>query len=87
MQHGSELAPASIEHGLCHPCLCQAASVHIVNEDSPMLFDQPGTELVQRVHTPICNLGVYCFDALLLAHTQERAVLVFQAQAQGACGA
>jgi hypothetical protein len=57
-QHGSECAPASIEHRLGLPGLCKRGGIHVADEQSPVGLDQVSTQFVQEIFSPIRDLGM-----------------------------
>jgi hypothetical protein len=69
----SEHRPAHIEHGFCHPRLCQLARVHVTNEDGTMLTYQPGAEFVQEVFPAVCDGGVDRANTIFFSGTLNQA--------------
>src|SRR5258707_11338649 len=57
-QHGSECAPARIEHRLGQSGLSGSGGIHVANEDSPVGLDQSGAQSKQEIFAPIRDLGV-----------------------------
>ena len=62
-----EHRPASIEHGLCHPRLCQRGRVDVADRDQRVLSRNLGRRLVSEILAAVLDLGVYCLDAALIA--------------------
>src|SRR3984957_10243967 len=57
-QHGSECAPARIEHRLGQSGLCESGGIHVANEDGTVGLDQVGAQFMQEIFSPIRDLGV-----------------------------
>src|SRR5665213_4396904 len=57
-QHGSECAPAGIQHRLGLSGLSQRRGIHIADEHSTVGLDQAGAQFVQEIFSPIRDLGV-----------------------------
>src|SRR6266404_4855415 len=57
-QHGSECAPARIEHRLGQSGLSQSGGIHVADEQSTVGLDQAGAQFVQEILSPICDLGM-----------------------------
>src|SRR5882672_257281 len=68
-QHGSECAPARIEHRLGLSSLCQSGGIHVADGDSTVGLDQAGAQFMQEIFSPIRDLGVDRSGALSLART------------------
>src|SRR5579863_5524176 len=57
-QHGSECAPARIEHRLGLSGLCERGGIHVADEQSTVGLDQVGTQFVQEIFSTIRDLGM-----------------------------
>jgi hypothetical protein len=57
-QHGSECAPARIEHRLGLSGLSQSGGIHVADEDTPVGLEQTGAELMQEISLAGLNAGV-----------------------------
>jgi hypothetical protein len=66
-QHGSECAPARIEHRLGLSGLCERGGIHVADEQSPVGLDQAGAQFVQKIFSPIRDLGVDRSGSLTMA--------------------
>src|SRR5712671_1533223 len=66
-QHGSECAPARIEHRLGLSGLCQRGGIHVADKESPVGLDQAGAQVVQEIFSPIRDLGVDRSGSLSMA--------------------
>src|SRR6267378_4294940 len=68
-QHGSECAPARIEHRLGLSGLCQSGGIHVADEEGTVSCHQAGAELVQKISPAVGDLGVNRPRAWSLART------------------
>src|SRR5665213_2768316 len=66
-QHGSECAPAGIQHRLGLSGLSQRRGIHIADEHSTVGLDQAGAQFVQEIFSPIRDLGVNRSGSLSMA--------------------
>src|SRR5712671_7991536 len=57
-QHGSECAPARIEHRLGLSGLCERGGIHVADKESTVGLDQAGAQIVQEIFSPIRDLRV-----------------------------
>src|SRR5258708_12348605 len=57
-QHGSECAPARIEHRLRLSGLCERGGIHVADKESTVGLDQAGAQVVQEIFSAIPDLGV-----------------------------
>jgi hypothetical protein len=58
LQHGSECAPARIEHRLGQSGLCERGSIHVADGDSTVGLDQAGAQFMQEIFSPIRDFCV-----------------------------
>lgn len=64
IQHVSERAPTSIQHGLGHPRLSQSGSAHVTDEDCATSIDKTTRRYMQIVSASILNLRMDRFDTI-----------------------
>jgi hypothetical protein len=69
LQHGSKCAPARIEHRLGHSGLGESRGIDVTDEDRTVGLHQTGAQFVQKIFSPIRDLGVNRSGALSMAGT------------------
>jgi hypothetical protein len=68
LQHGSECAPARIEHRLRLSSLCKRGGIHVPDEDGTVGFHQASAQFVQEILPAVRDLGVHRSDRFLFSH-------------------
>src|SRR5260370_27610981 len=68
-QHGSECAPARIEHRLGLSGLGQSRGIHVADEEGTVACHQAGAKFVQKISSAVSDLGVDRPGAWSLART------------------